>query len=227
MVYAENSVIYRAYAYHYCMRSAKSLRISKRAAATLNQWCRSTTLPHGQIMRAKIILQLSEGMTPTEVATAQRTTAKTVHRWRNRFEAEGIDGLLERARSGRPTVIDLCRKYSRSRRLFPIGRLDFNTTGAILLTNDGALCYRLTHPRFEIPKTYQVRVRGVMNEAKLRKLERLATTSRRARPARSPVDLVRSMNKESIIRITLREGRNRQVRRMCEAVEQAWVSVQP
>ena len=57
-------------------------------------------------MRAKIILQLSEGMTPTEVATAQRTTAKTVHRWRNRFEAEGIDGLLERPRSGRPTVID-------------------------------------------------------------------------------------------------------------------------
>jgi transposase len=88
------------------MRLAKSLHISKTAAATLNQWCRSTTLPHGQIMRAKIILQLSEGMSPTDVARAQRTTAKTVHRWRNRFEAEGIDGLLERARSGRPTVID-------------------------------------------------------------------------------------------------------------------------
>jgi transposase len=88
------------------MRLAKSLHISKKAAATLNQWCRSTTLPHGQIMRAKIILQLSEGMTPTDVAMAQRTTAKTVHRWRNRFEAEGIDGLLERPRSGRPTVID-------------------------------------------------------------------------------------------------------------------------
>lgn len=88
------------------MRSPKSLRISKKTAATLNQWCRSTTLPHGQIMRAKIILQLSEGMTPTEVAIAQRSTAKTVHRWRNRFEAEGIDGLLERPRSGRPTVID-------------------------------------------------------------------------------------------------------------------------
>ncbi len=57
-------------------------------------------------MRAKIILQLSKGMTPIEVATAQRTSAKTVHRWRNRFETEGIDGLLERARCGRPTVID-------------------------------------------------------------------------------------------------------------------------
>ena len=57
-------------------------------------------------MRAKIILQLAEGMTPTAIAAAQRTTAKTVHRWRNRFEAEGIEGLLERPRSGRPTVID-------------------------------------------------------------------------------------------------------------------------
>lgn len=57
-------------------------------------------------MRAKIILQLAEGMTPTGVATAQRTSAKTVHRWRNRFEADGIEGLLERPRSGRPTVID-------------------------------------------------------------------------------------------------------------------------
>ena len=56
-------------------------------------------------MRAKVILQLSEEMTPTEVAAAQRTSAKTVHRWRNRFEAEGTEGLLELARSGRPTVI--------------------------------------------------------------------------------------------------------------------------
>lgn len=84
----------------------KSFEVSDKAAAVLKGWCRSSTLPHGRIMRAKIILQLSEGMTPRQVATAQRTSAKTVHRWRNRFEAEGIDGLLERARSGRPTVID-------------------------------------------------------------------------------------------------------------------------
>ena len=57
-------------------------------------------------MRAKIILQLSEGMTPTDVAAAQRTSAKTVHRWRNRFEADGVDGLVERPRYGRPSVID-------------------------------------------------------------------------------------------------------------------------
>ena len=88
------------------MRTAKCLNVSGTDAAILSKWCRSTTLPHGQIMRAKIILQLSEGMSPTDVAAAQRTTPKTVHRWRNRFEKEGIDGLLERPRSGRPTVLD-------------------------------------------------------------------------------------------------------------------------
>ena len=88
------------------MRTPKALQLDKESANILKNWCRSTTLPHGQIMRAKIILQLSDGMTPTEVAAAQRTSAKTVHRWRNRFEKEGVDGLHERDRSGRPTVID-------------------------------------------------------------------------------------------------------------------------
>ncbi len=88
------------------MRTPKSLQISSDIKKHLNELCRSTTLPHGQIMRAKIILQLSEGMTPTEVAIAQRTSPKTVHRWRNRFEEEGLDGLLERPRSGRPTVLN-------------------------------------------------------------------------------------------------------------------------
>lgn len=88
------------------MRTPKPFQISDEIAANLNEWCRSTTLPHGQIMRAKIILQLSEGMTPSEVATAQRVSTKTVHRWRNRFDEEGLEGLQERARSGRPSVID-------------------------------------------------------------------------------------------------------------------------
>jgi len=88
------------------MRTPKDFHIDKASSDLLSEWCRSTTLPHGQIMRAKIILQLSEGMTPTEVAIAQRTSAKTVHRWRTRFEEEGIEGLYERPRSGRPTVID-------------------------------------------------------------------------------------------------------------------------
>jgi pseudouridine synthase len=119
---------------------------------------------------------------------------------------------------GRPTVLDMCKKYARSRRLFPIGRLDINTTGLILLTNDGELCYRLTHPRFEIARTYHVRVRGLINEKKLVGLRKLASPLHRSRNSRSSVELLKQLNRESVLNITLREGRNRQVRRMCESM---------
>lgn len=115
---------------------------------------------------------------------------------------------------GRPTVLDLCRRYTRSRRLYPVGRLDINTTGLILLTNDGLLCYRLTHPRYQIPRTYHVRVHGLMHENKLAGLRRL-TSPGAAHPS---IELVRRGTRDAILRITLREGRNRQVRRMCEKV---------
>ena len=120
----------------------------------------------------------------------------------------------------RPTVVDLCKPLASGQRLFPVGRLDINTTGAILLTNDGLLCYRLTHPRFEIPRTYLARVRGEVSEDKLAMLDQL---SRPRRPGlgeeekRTRVELIKTVKRESILRITLSEGKNRQVRRMCEA----------
>lgn len=88
------------------MRQPIEFTISKRDAGVLKDWLRSTTLPQGQITRAKIILALSEGQTPAEVARAQRVSAKTVHKWRNRFVAAGIDGLFDEPRPGRPTKID-------------------------------------------------------------------------------------------------------------------------
>jgi pseudouridine synthase len=123
---------------------------------------------------------------------------------------------------GRPTVLDICRPYARRARLFPVGRLDVNTTGALLLTNDGLLCYRLTHPRFGIPRIYQVRVRGAVDEARLRRLERMAGQEahghgRRA-GVRPSVDVVARLQKETVLKVTLLEGRNRQVRNMCESV---------
>ncbi len=119
---------------------------------------------------------------------------------------------------GRPTVLDLCKKYTRTRRLFPVGRLDINTTGLILLTNDGELCYRLTHPRFQIARVYHVSVRGLMNERKLTGLQKFASPSRRSRHDRSSVEMLKQHNRESVLKITLREGRSRQVRRMCESL---------
>lgn len=119
---------------------------------------------------------------------------------------------------GRPTVLDLCGPFGRKQRLYPVGRLDVNTTGAILLTNDGALCYRLTHPRFGISRVYVVRVRGMVDEQRLRRLTRLGESRGKRTGKPPPVELVKQLGKESILRITLHEGRHRQVRKMCEAV---------
>lgn len=129
---------------------------------------------------------------------------------------------------GRPTVADLVRPITRKQRLFPVGRLDVNTTGALLMTNDGLLCYKLTHPRYGVARVYHVRVRGRFDETTQRRLEKMAEeggtherergekkSRRRTRPG---VELVAKLPKETILKITLLEGRNRQVRNMIEAV---------
>ena len=129
---------------------------------------------------------------------------------------------------GRPTVADLVRPMARKQRLFPVGRLDVNTTGALLMTNDGLLCYKLTHPRYGVARVYHVRVRGRFDETTQRRLEKMAQEGTRehrergAKPrprhSRPGVELVAKLPKETILKITLLEGRNRQVRAMIEAV---------
>jgi 23S rRNA pseudouridine2605 synthase len=101
--------------------------------------------------------------------------------------------------------------------------LDVNTTGALLITNDGMLCYHLTHPSFQVPKTYLVRVRGGLDKPKLDRLRRTAESGRgkgkKERGNNRPiVELVKQLDKAAILKITLYEGRHRQVRKMCEAV---------
>jgi 23S rRNA pseudouridine2605 synthase len=99
------------------------------------------------------------------------------------------------------------------RRLYPVGRLDADTTGLILLTNDGELANRLTHPRYEVPRTYRARLRRPPSEADLRALRRgVGLDDGPTKPAR-----VRRASPR-VIEITIREGRNRQVRRMAEAI---------
>ena len=120
--------------------------------------------------------------------------------------------------SNRPTVMDLCKRYARKRRLFPVGRLDINTSGVLLLTNDGMLCYRLTHPQFEIPRIYTVKVRGIVDERRLQRLNRIASGDRRGKKPVQVVEHLKTAGKVSTLKLTLREGRNRQVRKMCENV---------
>jgi 23S rRNA pseudouridine2605 synthase len=122
-------------------------------------------------------------------------------------------GVVSTARDpqGRPTVVSLVPSDTR---LYPVGRLDIDTTGLILLTNDGALAHRLTHPSFEVGKAYRVAVANPpVRDAAVRALRRgvvlddgptACAAVRRVRP--------------DTLEITIHEGRKRQVKRMCEAV---------
>jgi 23S rRNA pseudouridine2605 synthase len=112
---------------------------------------------------------------------------------------------------GRPTVIDL---VGSDRRLYPVGRLDADSTGLILLTNDGALADRLTHPRYEVEKVYRVEVEPPRpSERAMRQLrDGVELDDGRTAPARAHV------LDHGVIEIAIHEGRNRQVRRMCEAI---------
>jgi 23S rRNA pseudouridine2605 synthase len=112
---------------------------------------------------------------------------------------------------GRPTVVSLVPS---SRRLYPVGRLDADTTGLILLTDDGALAHRLTHPSFEVPRTYHAKVRRapVRDEALRALREGVELEDGRTAPARA-----RRLGPDRV-EITIHEGRKRQVRRMLDAV---------
>ena len=112
---------------------------------------------------------------------------------------------------GRPTVVEL---IDSELRLYPVGRLDADTTGLILLSNDGELADRLTHPRYRVQKTYRVKVKPpLVGERALRSLrEGVQLEDGRTAPAR-----VRRAG-PGVIELTISEGKKRQVRRMCEAV---------
>ncbi len=116
---------------------------------------------------------------------------------------------------GRPTVADLVRGVKA--RVYPVGRLDWDAEGLLLMTNDGELAAALTHPRSEVPKTYEVKVKGIPDRTAL---SRLAAGPRLddgpTRPA--VVRYVGPAERNAWLEITIREGRYRQVRRMCEAV---------
>lgn len=116
---------------------------------------------------------------------------------------------------GRPTVIDLLKGIKK--KVYPVGRLDFNTEGILLLTNDGDFAYRLAHPRHKIPKTYAVKISGVPTEKELRKLsDGVVVVKRKTAPAQVKLD--RTTGNNSWLSITLHEGRKRQIRRMCEII---------
>jgi pseudouridine synthase len=117
----------------------------------------------------------------------------------------------------RPTVIDLLEGVKEY--VYPVGRLDYDTEGLLLLTNDGALAAKLTHPRHGVERTYEARVAGIPGERALQTLRSgVPLDGRRTLPAEVIVLNKRTGDREGVLLMTIREGRNRQVRRMCEAV---------
>ena len=116
---------------------------------------------------------------------------------------------------GRRTVAELTESVGR--RVYPVGRLDMDSDGLLLLTDDGELTHRLTHPRHEIPKIYRVTVKGSVTEQQLRALgQAMQLDGYTILPVKTK--LLSATDAESVLEMHLYEGRNRQIRKMCETV---------
>ena len=102
-------------------------------------------------------------------------------------------------------------------RLFPVGRLDYNTSGALIMTNDGDLAYRLTHPKHEVYKTYRARVAGVLSAEKMARLRKGVDIGGFV-TSRAKVSIIKGNQHSTIVEIAIHEGKNRQVRKMFAAV---------
>jgi len=116
---------------------------------------------------------------------------------------------------GRPIIRDLFKDVKE--RIYPVGRLDFDSSGLLILTNDGELAFRLMHPKFHIPRTYKVIVEGVISDKSVERLKKgVSLDDGPTNPAR--VRIIETQQGRSVVRITIFEGRSREIRRMCEAV---------
>lgn len=118
---------------------------------------------------------------------------------------------------GRKTVMDLLPKDKG--RLYPVGRLDYDTEGMLIFTNDGALCDRLTHPRNEISKTYSVKLESAIKEQELAKLKAGVEIEPNVIVKAISVHILSVKKEESKLEITIMEGKNRQIRKMFEAID--------
>ncbi|MBS4536241.1 rRNA pseudouridine synthase [Clostridium sp. D2Q-14] len=115
----------------------------------------------------------------------------------------------------RKTVMDLIPNINL--RLYPVGRLDYDTSGLLLLTNDGDLAYKLTHPSHEINKTYIAKVKGIPSKDELNKF-RNGLNIENYLTSKAEIEILNKNNNSSILKIVIHEGKNRQVRKMCDKI---------
>lgn len=125
---------------------------------------------------------------------------------------------------GRPAVTDLLKGVKE--KVLPVGRLDMYTSGAIILTNDGDFIYKVTHPKYEIEKTYQVTVKGKITDDEIEKLKNGVKIddyiSGRAKVKILKIDQTKNISR---IQITIHEGKNREVRKMCKAIDKKVIAL--
>ena len=117
----------------------------------------------------------------------------------------------------RPSVLDILKDVDE--RVYPVGRLDYETSGLLILTNDGDLTYKLTHPKHEVEKTYLAMVNGIITSEEKRRFENgLQIEDYTTAKAKLKIVKVNEEKNYSVCKITIHEGRNRQVRKMCKAI---------
>jgi 23S rRNA pseudouridine2605 synthase len=119
--------------------------------------------------------------------------------------------------NNRPTVMKLLPPKLKTKKLYPVGRLDMDTTGVLLFTNDGDLTYKLTHPSHEAQKVYEAKIDGIPTDRELKQFRRgLRVAHRTTAPA--DIEIIKQFDHTTLVKITLHEGRHRQIKRMCLAI---------
>jgi 23S rRNA pseudouridine2605 synthase len=131
------------------------------------------------------------------------------------YKPRGYLTTMKPDEEGRLTLLNLLDRIKI--RIYPVGRLDFNSEGLVLLTNDGELAYRLTHPKFKVPRTYEVKVHGIPSERVLKRLS-YGITLEDGKTLPASVKMLRVTGNNAWLLFTIYEGKKRQIRRMCEHV---------
>ena len=166
------------------------------------------------------------GQVVRELATTVKSGDKVEVEGQPIYNEEKVYYLLNKPRGvissvsddkGRKTVVDLLPQVKE--RIYPVGRLDWDTTGLLLLTNDGDFSDKMVHPRNEIDKIYVARVKGVANKEVLRPLTRgIVIDGKKTKPAIYEIIKVDPVKNRSVVQLTIHEGRNHQVKKMFKAV---------
>ncbi|MBO0995344.1 pseudouridine synthase [Bacillus sp. SD088] len=168
-------------------------------------------------VNGKTIKELGTKVLPTDkIAVDEVPVVQEEKRYMLFYKPRGVISAVSDDK-GRKVVTDFFQNIEE--RIYPVGRLDYDTSGLLILTNDGEFSNLLAHPRYKIKKVYIVKVKGIPSKEALKKLERgVHLEDGKTAPAKVKVTSFDKRKGTAIIEVTLQEGRNRQVRRMMEAI---------